>query len=770
MYSSIRQTLKLALLILATAFLFACDDGNDGTAGTAGAQGPEGPAGPAGTDGADGSSPLENIMVGDGSELTPAEIATLGQLVVEITGVTVSSPPVVDFRVTDSQGDPALGIAEGVVWFTFAKLMPADPDANGGLPYWQSYVNVARTSTNPTGLTDAIQATTDNAGTLLEMADGNYSYTFATDVTAVTAPIPVVWQPNLTHRVGLEIRLGGEGEGPLAPDNPVYDFVPDGGVGSGVGKNIADTDNCKGCHFDFDLHGGPRKTVEYCVTCHNPGTVDPDTGNSVDMAFLAHSIHMGDDRTNPYVVIGYGGSVHGYGEVTYPQSKTYCETCHTTSAKTPDGDDWNEGATAKSCGGCHDNGLLAENFDAVTGQAEYSFDHVAAGADVPVGTAQDGLCAGCHLGGIEYAGPALAVHSKISGDDRFRDELGDDFVFEILDAINTGPLETPVITFKVSHADGTPYNVLTDPEFLSSSSALNLYVAWSTDDIYNGDELGLTGGFRDRGLGAGAEPYGPGHPNRMYLAALQRDIPAQNADGSFTVTYFTPMPEFFSGDAMISLGGHPAAVGVADADGVVGDQRAAPVSAVYYAGVPREVGFDNAKCGACHELLQFHGSNRNGEVAICLNCHNADLAEGGEGFALGRMVHSIHSASTTFAGGEFEGVTYPQSVANCDTCHVPGSYDVPRMEARSVSIDGGLDEGIWTDDAATTPAAANCGACHNDIASMGHFSSQGGQVGVMKSDILTVGGLPNGQEACAVCHAAGSEFETDRYHNPGLEH
>jgi len=29
--------------------------------------------------------------------------------------------------------------------------------------------------------------------------------------------------------------------------------------------------------------------------------------------------------------------------------------------------------------------------------------------------------------------------------------------------------------------------------------------------------------------------------------------------------------------------------------------------------------------------------------------------------------------------------------------------------------------------------------------------------------------LPNGQEACAVCHGAGSEFETSQYHNPGIE-
>ena len=417
----------------------------------------------------------------------------------------------------------------------------------------------------------------------------------------------------------------------------------------------------------------------------------------------------------------------------------------------------------------------------MTGQAEYSFDHTAAGADLDVGTLPDRSCASCHLGAIANAGDPLSIHSRISGDQRFREALGQDFVFEILSATNTGLGQTPVITFKVSDADGTPYDILNDPEFTDSGSALNLYVAWSTDDIYNGDDLGATGGFRDRNRDISeppdgipdVEPYGPGHPHRMYLAALQRDITANpawvNADGSYTVMYFTSLPDEFSGDVMISLGGHPAAVDVTDADGVVGPQRAAATSAVFYAGTARQLAFDNDKCDACHKQIQFHGANRNGNVAVCLNCHNADLAEDGEGFALGWMVHSIHSASASFAAGEFEHVTYPQNVANCDTCHVPGSYDAPRSTARAISIDGGADETSWLDDVATTPAAANCGVCHDDAAAIGHFASQGGQFAVAKSDILTVGGLPNGQEGCGVCHDAGSEFETSQYHNPGIE-
>ena len=176
----------------------------------------------------------------------------------------------------------------------------------------------------------AVQATTDSGfsgGSHVEVAPGQYQYTFGTDVTNVAAPVAVAWEPNLTHRVGLEIRLDGDGEVPLAPFNAIYDFVPDGGAGSGITKNILETGKCNGCHYEFAFHGGPRKSMEYCVTCHNPGTVDQDSGESLDMSYMVHSIHMGEDRAGavPFTIWGFSDFSHPYDEVTYPQSKTYCE-------------------------------------------------------------------------------------------------------------------------------------------------------------------------------------------------------------------------------------------------------------------------------------------------------------------------------------------------------------------------------------------------------------------------------------------------------------
>jgi OmcA/MtrC family decaheme c-type cytochrome len=550
------------------------------------------------------------------------------------------------------------------------------------------------------------------------------------------------------------------------------------------------------------MHGGPRKSVEYCVTCHNRGTVDQDSGNSLDMAHLAHSIHMGDDRMGavPFKIWGFSDFEHDFSEVTYPQATTYCETCHTKSATAPDGDAWNEGATAKSCGGCHADGLLAANHDAVTGEAEYMFDHNAAGADIPVGTVEDGQCMLCHLlGNVPTAGPPLDIHRNIRGDARARAEAGDNFVLLILGATNTGPGETPVVTIRVSKQNGGWYDILNNPEFdLANGASLNLYVQWATADYYGGDELGLVHGgrinddlttqaiqdlnFRDTGYAI-----------RMRLGAIQ-DVAVPGPDGSWSVTFYRALPAVFTGDVAFALGGHPA-FETTDADGVTAFERAAAVSSVFFPGATQRVAaFDSADCNACHKRLQAHGTNRNGNYEFCLICHNGDAAvcatnpeldgscpvgETQEGYHFGRMIHSIHTASTTFEGGAFAGVTYPNpSPANCEACHLPGLYDTARTTARAVSTDQGSDIRVWSDDIASTPNAAVCGVCHTSTAAKGHFESQGGQVDDLKCTIvgatcgdplgITGSGLPNGQEACAVCHGTGSEFETAKFHNPGI--
>ncbi len=795
-----RKRIRSIVTLLAMAALWACT-GDDGAVGPPGPQGPVGPPGPP-------APPPAPVGIGDGSTLTPEEIAAYGKLQATITGVTVSSPPEVEFTVLDKNDNPVLGLAQGTVRAGFAKLVPGSASINGGLPYWQSYINRVAEGDEPNAvLAQAIQATNDRGGMIDELGDGRYVYTFATDVTVVEEPIPVAWEPDLTHRVVLEVRLDRDSGArrAMAPDNPFLDFVPNDGSAAVLTKNIVDTNNCNACHVEFAEHGGARKSVEYCVTCHNPGSIDPNSGESVDMAYMAHSIHRGDDRAVPYIVDGDDFSL-----VHYPQSTTYCETCHTASLTHPDGDAWNEGASPGACGGCHADGLVAQNRDAVTGAPEYLFDHSV--ADVDLGLVEDGeQCTTCHTGAVERAGPPLAIHSNIRGDARVREANGENFSFEIINVINTAPGETPIVTFivrnpKVTDAanpSGVPYDIFTAPEFDSTlnSVGLNLYVQWATADYYGGDENGLVHGARindDLTIQAVQDLNfrDTGYPYRMRFGAIKDAIQngggSANPDGSYSVPFFRALPTAFSGDVAVALGGRPYWE-FEDADGVTDYDRAAVDSAVFYAGTPRQAAFENAQCDACHQQIQFHGGNRNGNYEICLLCHNGDAAvcdvnpqadgscppgELVEGYHFGRMIHSIHTGSTTFAGGRFSHVRFPQNTANCESCHSEDRYNVPRVTARAVSTSLGNDIRVWTDDIATTPTAAACGTCHTDSAALAHFQTQGAQIDMLKCSITGAGcgavdgssgtGLPNGQEACAVCHDTGSQFETSKYHNPGL--
>ncbi|MEJ2516345.1 MAG: OmcA/MtrC family decaheme c-type cytochrome, partial [Gammaproteobacteria bacterium] len=395
--------------------LVGCD-GDDGRDGLPGAEGPAGPVGPPGPPGGGGLEGGGAVSIGSGADLSEETIAAIGGLIASIDSVSISSPPVVEFTVTTIHGGPAEDIDPGNIWFTLAKLVPA---ADGKPSYWQSYINRIETpsgDSTPNVLDSALQATTEtgSTGTMEELGDGRYRYTFATDPANVTAPVAIEYDPTAPTRVGLEIRLDGEAE-PLAPDNPVADIIPETGEEVAPAKAIAATENCADCHVRFAQHGGPRRTVEYCVTCHNPGTIDQDTGESLDMAYMAHSIHLGESRadystepptTIPYVVYGFMDFVHDYSEVTYPQSPLFCENCHEASEATPDGDAWASSSSASACGGCHIAGLVASDPDPVTGQPTYVYNHQA--VDFP---APDGLCVNCHVEG-GAAGATAANHFK----------------------------------------------------------------------------------------------------------------------------------------------------------------------------------------------------------------------------------------------------------------------------------------------------------------------------------------------------------------------
>ena len=789
-----RSRIPLVALIALAAGVAGCT-GDKGSTGAPGATGPAstvpGPTGPAGATGATGASgasaPLTieqgaAVVIGDGSTLTADQIKSIGSLVATINSVSIPSTgtvvhPAMTFTVKTAHGGPALGIAPSTVGFTIAKLIAA----TGGFPsQWQSYVNVNPTSKGPNALPSAIQATTENGatGTFTEIGNGQYSYTYKVDLKAVTTPLAVSFQPSLTHREGFEIRLGGSAE-PLGPDNPVKDIVPDGSAGSG-NKLIAATVNCVACHERLDLHGGPRHTVEYCVTCHNPATTDPESGESVDMAYLAHSIHSGALRGSPisatsasqvttaipYIIYGFGGSANNFGTVTYPQSRLFCESCHTKSATAPDGDAWMVNSTASSCGGCHiGNGTttsLNKTYNASTGTYTYTYSHTS--FPPPGFTPADGTCVQCHVTG-GAAGGTLANHDIKA---RLQTEQGKNFVFSVVKVTNAGLGKTPSVQFLITKADGkTPIDINTDPAFAAPytgtpSASLDFYLGWDTSDISNA-------------ITTPACPAAPAPPTSACYGGLPAtstfqgyrmriwDVKAQavkQTDGSYITPFYQsasvsttagvpvlmPVP---STNLMVSMGGHPVAAGV----------NATPVSAVGYSGTPRVTLVSMANCNKCHVELQLHGGGRNGNPQMCLVCHNssgnATSIPGPIDF--GAFVHNIHASNTTAVGA----VTYPQSLENCQACHLPNTYYTARTGALPMSTALGAVAANVTDDTWNSATAGTCGTCHDAAPQIAHMTQNGGQFGVVGGKQL----IPSSAtETCSICHGQDRIADTVKAH------
>ena len=123
-----------------------------GCSGSQGPTGPAGPAGPAGDAGPPGNDAVTLITVPSNSAApTTASSAAWAALVpkVTVTGVTIASPPVVKFKVTDAAGVPIAGLGNmsksstasvaGLtnLAFAIAKLIPG---VSGGPSRWVSYI------------------------------------------------------------------------------------------------------------------------------------------------------------------------------------------------------------------------------------------------------------------------------------------------------------------------------------------------------------------------------------------------------------------------------------------------------------------------------------------------------------------------------------------------------------------------------------------------------------------------------------------------------
>lgn len=290
-----------------------------------------------------------------------------------VPAVTINSAPKVNFAVfSDSQVVNSVTI--GSVSFAIAKLVPG---TNGDPDKWFNYVYRTETATagvGPNGapvLASAKQATTDAKLTgdaaktqLVYNPDGYYTYTFATDITDPAKTNGVTYEPNRTHRIAIQLSYKNAA-GELIRVNPYFDFTigADGksvAVDASKTRQMVDIATCNGCHDKLALHGGGRVDTQYCVMCHNPSTVDANSGNNLNLATMAHKIHSGRElhlRGENYAIWGYRDTKFDYSEVGFPRPTRNCAGCHTAAnPKTPQGDNWKTKPTKEACLSCHQSG------------------------------------------------------------------------------------------------------------------------------------------------------------------------------------------------------------------------------------------------------------------------------------------------------------------------------------------------------------------------------------------------------------------------------
>jgi OmcA/MtrC family decaheme c-type cytochrome len=669
-----------------------------------------------------------------------------------ITSVTLdeANRPIVDWQLSDGNGVAIIDLTAEDVRFTIAKLQ-ASPLGNL-TGEWQSYINQIE-DPNPErgdGTEPRIQATYErnaDGATFTNNGDGTYTYHFEQSLSeqpedilaeAEAEGLNLDFEPDRTHRMAMQF---GNSAGWA---NPIYDWIPASGATQNLfNMDISATENCNRCHDPLRYHGSGRREVEYCVTCHNPGTFDPSSTNTVNMKVMIHKIHMGENLPSVQEGGEYGIDGNDYSHIVYPQDIRNCVSCHVGTGTegdredlvvTSQGDNWAEVPSRAACGSCHDLVIWEDHQD---------------------GQTDDLNCAnaGCH-----DSNSVIASHLIPS------QEARENFEAEIISVENTGAGETPVATFRVFNpVDETDYDILNDPVWTDSSSRLRVRFAWDNTDYNN------TGNAEN-------------DANSVAADAKEDAIP--NGDGSYRISPPIPIPDNSVEPGIAATGSGTAVIeGRAVVEFEPGESGRVPLTNVHESFSIDEVDGEAQdrrepvpieKCQACHVTLSFHGGSRTDNVTSCATCHNprnTDREDREEletppidglkeqSVDLKVMIHGIHAAGFREVPLQVEEevfdeehVQYPGNLANCETCHDDDSFALPLAGGvLATSVDTGDDRMDPADDTVATPVSSVCSSCHDGAEAKAHMEEQGGNFATTQTAI------DNGDvvETCSVCHGEG---------------
>jgi OmcA/MtrC family decaheme c-type cytochrome len=701
---------------------------------------------------------------------------------ITVTGISVNSPPVVNFKVTDQSGAGVPGLVAADLRFNIAKLVPG---SNGGPSVWQDYIN--RVNGGAVQGSQERTATGYSFGTLANHGDGSYTYSFATDITKATCPAPCTdaggkaldlsYQPGLTHRVGIQ-----QANSAYPKASGILDFVPSGS--GGTRRDIVATATCNACHVQLTVHG-TRVDTRLCVSCHNPGSWVAGTPNTtVDFKVMIHKIHYNNNGAAlPSVIAGtpYKIGNADFSSVVFPQDVRNCTRCHdgTPGAAnfTPQGDNWKTAPNMDACGACHDDVYFGAQPDPAK---PYQTKPHSGGI-----MTDSSACALCHAAGKFPDNKDIVLAHDFPA--RFK-AASAKFRYNILSVAPSTAGAAPVVTFSVTdptNADA-PYDIKADQAFTQTAngtSRLAVSIGWNTADIANS--------------GSGAN-YG----QPVSIDALASSVAGTTA-GTYTVLSPVAIPAGQTGTLRVTIDGHPA--GDVTTPGSFTDRlqvtsvfKDAAISGSVSA---RRVVVDIAKCDVCHDVLSLHGNNRTDEPQVCVVCHNPNATDAGRRPATGgtltggvdgkleesidfkTMIHAIHAGQADQGGFRTKGITiygfggsvndfskvvFPGKLNDCAACHagtsyqLRGTWDAPTANGiLSNTISTAADPADPTDNLRISPIAAVCSSCHDTALARLHMedSFNGGVFSATQAAISA--GAP---EACSFCHGAGKVLDVKTVH------
>ena len=684
---------------------------------------------------------------------------TLKLVIQKVTFTPPTSPTTVavTFQVTDAngQGLDRLGvITPGTIStsFVLGRIRPGDTQ-------YTSYISnsVTATASLPacatctTGAT-ATQAAGDSGGTYADLGNGVYTYTFGKQLPATvdmnsTTTLAMYASRNLSAFGYPSFSASGSSSsGTVATvANAIYSFVPSGAAVTQV-RDVVTTAACNQCHDPLALHGGTRQDVRLCIMCHNPGTADPYTGNTVDAKVFFHKLHMGANLPSvtgkplningisgsgtsttatgatqapiaagvggvfakpagkPYQIIGYQNSVNDFSNVVWPQDVRNCTTCHKGGTQS---DNWKNNPSRAACGSCHDD----VNFATGANHGPNGLGGV---------QVDDTQCTVCHKAdtGLEFDLSVAGAHTM-----PWKSKQLPGLNIAITGVSGTNPGNNPTVWFKVSDNKGNPVDA-------TKLTALAFVLAGPTTDYTfptgaPGTENALpyvtatSGGFFYR-FAAAIPANATGTSYAVGAQAyMQATIPGPVVGQNLTVRNIAFNPVFYFG-----VGGATA--------------------------VPRRTVVDVKNCNVCHETLGLHGGARQ-NTQFCVLCHNpsaGDTQTPAQTVNFRTHIHRIHSGVnlenlwTINGSNNFNGVGYPGDRRDCAKCHVNNSNQLPVPAGLANANTGRL---FYTP---MQPTAQACLGCHDGVDAAAHAYLQTSPFG----------------ESCPVCHEEGADFAVSKVH------